>query len=195
MALVILATTYWLHARSCLPYATFVRTIIVFGPFSSPCAHFLPRLFRLPELLSRVASLCVTEFNHKIVEKWLQDVTPVQGWASNWGHPSRKWLVGDRSSNTIKRSKRKQPRYIYFTGDRLTLNWRKKNTEQLKMKPSAFSSHLFPATFFFWIYFCQTHFWQIHLSTSRSWQFSPPSLSLCGPGVNFHLSIILDDSR
>lgn len=36
MALVILATTYWLHARSCLSYATFVRTIIVFGPFSSP---------------------------------------------------------------------------------------------------------------------------------------------------------------
>lgn len=49
----------------------------------------------------------------------LQDVTPAQGWASSWGHPSRKWLV-DRTVNTIIRSKQKQTWYIYFTGDRLT---------------------------------------------------------------------------
>lgn len=51
---------HWLHSRSYLTYSAFVATIIVLSPFSSLYAHFLLRLFRVPELLSWVASLCMS---------------------------------------------------------------------------------------------------------------------------------------
>lgn len=77
VALVILATTHWLCVRSCLTFSAFVLKVIAVGPISSTYAHSLPRLFRVPELLSLL-----------VFWAWMNSTTMLwKCWCSSYARP------------------------------------------------------------------------------------------------------------